>query len=843
MPRLSKSNKVKKRVAYLLEKLLRYANYELEICGQLWDKLTIRWLEENSSQPKLIVQTELKFLAELIADNEPTNELKEQIRHDLRLLRDFLGILEDNRAKTQGSANWHFTLKLWHRSTERNLQAFEQAWQWCKSARSQPPNSPQADSDPRSPDNTNGAESVALNTSEPKPIALPNKKTAPSRDPIHPCHNLPVRQHSAFIGSKTFITRLLKLLSFEHPTALISIEGTGGLGKTTLALEAAYRCLLASQAPQDFPETPTFEAIIFTSAQPQFLGSQLAPRLQPERNLRDIFRAILRTLERSSNIPPDLGDLLAFVRESLARQSTLLIVDNLETLEDQQYLSSFLRELPPTVKTILTSRVRSGLGTAMHLDCLPPDEGLELIRHQAQEKDIQLSPSDCRALYQKTGGLPLAIVYAIGQVAVYGIPPEEVPIDLIQPESNLVRYCFEESMQLLRGQPAHQLLMTLSLFPKSASREALTQIALPKSDSAIPMEGLGKLYKLSLVLQPKIKRYSMHSLTREYVSIELQENPSFEQAARNRWLTWYLSFLEPYGDKNWQDWHDYSPLEEEWENLRTVVEWCKDRERYQDFKQLWQTLKGYTQIGGHWHERLSWMDWLIEVSEKREDWATAADAMYQKGRTVSFFAQEEKAREALSLSQRSWQLRYSLDKKSQIDVAINIAVLHLQSQQFEQAHDWLDRVQDLVVQMNGEKNTSIRQQIQILYFKAEIYLKTHRYEQAKCFYLRALKSAESIDWQRMICYIQPEVARIAILQGDLSEAEAVLTPVLPLAERNQDKRCLAICQQYAALLEQARKNFLEAQRWAELAKQGFENLNMLKEARQMADFLQKAKDS
>ncbi len=139
MPRLSKSNKVKKRVAYLLERLLRYANYELAICDQLWDKLIVRWLKENSSQPQLVVQTELKFLAELIAGHEPNgpnHQLKEQIRHDLRLMRDFLGILEDSWAKTknQGSANWHFTLKLWHQSTESNLQAFDRTWDHLKAS-------------------------------------------------------------------------------------------------------------------------------------------------------------------------------------------------------------------------------------------------------------------------------------------------------------------------------------------------------------------------------------------------------------------------------------------------------------------------------------------------------------------------------------------------------------------------------------------------------------------------------------------------------------------------------------------------------------------------------------
>uniref|UniRef100_A0ACD5GYD5 Uncharacterized protein n=1 Tax=Desertifilum tharense IPPAS B-1220 TaxID=1781255 RepID=A0ACD5GYD5_9CYAN len=38
------------------------------------------------------------------------------------------------------------------------------------------------------------------------------------------------------------------------------------MGKSTLALEAAYRCLQASRIPEALPNVPRFEAIIFTSA-------------------------------------------------------------------------------------------------------------------------------------------------------------------------------------------------------------------------------------------------------------------------------------------------------------------------------------------------------------------------------------------------------------------------------------------------------------------------------------------------------------------------------------------------------------------------------------------------
>jgi hypothetical protein len=40
-----------------------------------------------------------------------------------------LHILEDNRSKTQGKEEWHFTLKLWSKDTQKNLEQFEIEWE------------------------------------------------------------------------------------------------------------------------------------------------------------------------------------------------------------------------------------------------------------------------------------------------------------------------------------------------------------------------------------------------------------------------------------------------------------------------------------------------------------------------------------------------------------------------------------------------------------------------------------------------------------------------------------------------------------------------------------------
>ena len=127
MPRLSTSDRAKVRVIHLLKSLLMYANHELDDWHGIADRLIVKWLTEEG-RSRLLVQTTLNTLVELASPSMESGGTKEQMRHDLRLLKEFLKILDDHRLKTQGAENWHFTLNLWSKSTHRNLEEVEREW-------------------------------------------------------------------------------------------------------------------------------------------------------------------------------------------------------------------------------------------------------------------------------------------------------------------------------------------------------------------------------------------------------------------------------------------------------------------------------------------------------------------------------------------------------------------------------------------------------------------------------------------------------------------------------------------------------------------------------------------
>lgn len=661
-----------------------------------------------------------------------------------------------------------------------------------------------------------------------------------------PYHNLPVRYHTALIGRETEMIRLLELLSCDRTSSHISVEGIGGAGKTSLVLEAAYRCLQASCGEQTTPLAPTFDAFIFTSAKQQHLiGNTILQRHRRERTLNDIFRAIFRTLQCPGSLPADFDQQIECIQSHLEKQQTLLIVDNLETLDDQEAVLAFLYELPPTVKVVITTRVRGAFGVRIYLECLQLNEGLRLIEHQAKEQSVLLKPTHFQGIYERTSGLPLGIVYAIGQLSVYGVSSDALATRLLQANSDLALYCFEDSVQRLRGQFAHHLLMGLALFVKSASLDAIEYITLPESDSSHEVKpksldlfnALAQLYRLRLVMQRE-ERYDMHPLTREYAFAELRTHPEFEQQARERWVNWYLNFSQPYRQQNWRQWHDYQDFDREWENLQAVIDWCIQQNRYEDIRTFWQQVKGYTYLHGYWHERLTWIDWLLQAAQQRQDKSAIAEALIDKGWTLTLMGKPEQLAEVDALFEQVSHLQEGEDLLLQLELTIDRAVLSIQQRQFAPAHYLLNQGRELLKRVQIEQPTAERQQIRIDYYEAEVWFGMGNYEQAKIGYQKALEHARTAQCQQLEVYILNWLADIALAgEGNLNDAEDLLKMSMPIALERKDKISIAFHKRSWAHLEKLRGNLAQFQNWAIEAKESFESLGMLAEAQEMQSWL------
>jgi hypothetical protein len=286
-------------------------------------------------------------------------------------------------------------------------------------------------------------------------------------------HNLPQPDYGRFIGREKELAKIYDLLSPANRHFLVTIDGIGGIGKTTLALEVAHHYL---RDVDKLPEAERFDAIIWTSAKRDVLtGEGIAQRHQALRTLNDIYTMISIALEREDITRARSEEQLELVRRALVRQRALLIVDNLETVHDEDVLS-FLRELPSPTKAIVTTRHRIDVAYPIRLKEMSWDEAEQLIAQECDRKGVKLSDEQARKLYERTGGVPLALVLSIAQIGT-GYRIDAVLARLSCPDGDIAQFCFRGAIESIRETDAHKLLMALALFATDASREALGYVA------------------------------------------------------------------------------------------------------------------------------------------------------------------------------------------------------------------------------------------------------------------------------------------------------------------------------------------------------------------------------
>jgi hypothetical protein len=316
-----------------------------------------------------------------------------------------------------------------------------------------------------------------------------------NNDPKKILHNLPQPDYVRFIGRSDELEQLHKLLHPQERAWVIVIDGIGGIGKSALALEIAHRYLKNNSLMED----ELFDAIIWVSAKPTTLTAEgIHPRQQITRTLEDIYKAIAVTLGKDEIAHLRLESQTMLVQREMTQYRTLLIIDNLETIDDER-VNAFIRELPEPTKCIVTTRHRIDVAYPIRLTGLPQKDARELIEQECKKKKVTITDQQTDTLYKRTGGVPLAVVWSVAQMG-YGHSPNLILRRLGQPNTDIIRYCFEGSLERIRNKPSHLLLVAISLSNK-ANRSLLRSVTnLPELDCD---DGLVELEKLSLANKQK----------------------------------------------------------------------------------------------------------------------------------------------------------------------------------------------------------------------------------------------------------------------------------------------------------------------------------------------------
>lgn len=328
--------------------------------------------------------------------------------------------------------------------------------------------------------------------------------------------NLPTGGSQRVVGRDALIKKIIRLLR-QRKEKMVSIDGQGGIGKTTIALEVAKRCLDMEEA---------FETAVWISAN--------------DTHQALTFDAILDEICLQSGNPDivnlDPAEKQEQVRTLLAENAMLIVLDNLETAgEPQETIVARLAPILGNSRALLTSRHRfSDNVYAINLQGLNQQDALDLIRQYAASKGIShvktAAAKDLIAIVRATGGSPLAIKLVVSQLKHLPIHVvlrnlQEIPsLDRIGREGEYVtfyKFVFFHSWNLLIHD-SKRLLVTMAQFDTSngAHYEALQEIS--KMAYQALLSSIEDLWESSFIEVRAEKsldqvRYYLHPLTKNFV--------------------------------------------------------------------------------------------------------------------------------------------------------------------------------------------------------------------------------------------------------------------------------------------------------------------------------------
>lgn len=431
-----------------------------------------------------------------------------------------------------------------------------------------------------------------------QPTNIPPAQTLSSNLPILP---------SPLIGRQHELDELCKLLRDPH-CRMLTVVGPGGMGKTRLALETAFR------TQPDFEDGVCFVA--------------LAP-IQSSRFLIPVIADSMGFTLQGEHEPKE--QLLNYLKE----KHILLLIDNLEHLLGDANISELFAELlerTSKLKLLLASRESVGLQGEWIFEAngLPIPKGtdiegtsVELFLQRARRAHVSFDATteDYPAIVRicnLVNGMPLGIELAAAWVRTLScreiaseiehgldflsISAKDVPV-----RHRSIRAVFDHSWKLLTEEEQN-ILLRLTIFQGGFSREAAAEIA----KATLPV--LSALVAKSLIRRSGTGRYDLHEIIRQYAAERLADQNKVKEEAQALHGLYFIHFLgqEDLPLRSSTQRESLAKLVADIDNIRSALEWAL---AHQEFVLIETGLRAYSTL----YDMLGWyqegLDYLKRVQD------------------------------------------------------------------------------------------------------------------------------------------------------------------------------------------------------------------------------------
>lgn len=228
-------------------------------------------------------------------------------------------------------------------------------------------------------------------------------------------HNLPDLQ-SGYISRPKLEFSLNKVLK-DRKRRIITLQGRGGAGKTTLALRVAQQ--IASD--ENISADGRFDILIWLSSRNIDLLSE-----GPIEVVRDVgnLDTIAKYISSLGYFTSDNSDnSLKYIEDILGNPSSkvLLILDNFETMDNPGQVFNFIEEITEFPnKVLITSRIKQfEKDYSITVAGMEPDEAIELIQQEAGRENCsdKLTDKIINSILNSSGAIPYLMKLMVNALA------------------------------------------------------------------------------------------------------------------------------------------------------------------------------------------------------------------------------------------------------------------------------------------------------------------------------------------------------------------------------------------------------------------------------------------
>ncbi len=323
------------------------------------------------------------------------------------------------------------------------------------------------------------------------------------------------------IGVEPHLEELLAVLNAPEPPWIISIEGIGGIGKTSLAHNLTHQVI----------NQCTFDQIGWVSGRQKHLdlvggiGTVRGPTITAELLVDDLIRQLMP--EYTTVITYPFERKISIIEAYLEESRHLVIIDNLETVVDIQALLPTLDRLANPTKFVMTSRTRWYNHPNLYHFVVPPldeDNALKLIRQEARYGNIvgldTCGDDELRPIYETAGGNPLALRLVAGQVHIH--PLDTVLRNLTEARGetveNLYTFIYRQAWDNLNELGQRVFLIMPLICEAGIDFDYIAGASgIQVDDLRTSLHDLTKLSLVDVYGKPKERRYTIHNLTRTFL--------------------------------------------------------------------------------------------------------------------------------------------------------------------------------------------------------------------------------------------------------------------------------------------------------------------------------------